>query len=135
MTSVGISAQGLHDTLTKGGLTAAIQMVEDHVGHKFPAGSVEAVNAFKSIMGGATGYNVSLMLGGKNMKEFETNVKNIGSAMSGGKGQVTGFALVQQDFNFKMGQAVQAGKAFLITLGTELMPIFSKLVANILPVI
>ena len=74
MKEVGLSAQELKDALSSQGLVGAIQLVEDHVGRTFPAGSVEAVTAFKKIMGGATGYNVALMLGGEHMKTYEANI-------------------------------------------------------------
>lgn len=135
MQSVGLSAQQLKDTLSTQGLTGAIQLIEDHVGKKFPAGSVQAVQAFKDIMGGATGYNVALMLGGKNMAAYETNVKNITNAMNDGKTSVTGWTQVQGDFNFKMGQAQQATNALMISIGTALLPAVTNLVSAIIPLI
>lgn len=135
MVSVGISAQQLHDTLTTQGLAAAIQMVENHVGNTFPAGSVKAVTAFKAIMGGATGYNVSLMLGGKNMAAYEANIKSIGGALQSGKSGVTGWAAVQQDFNFKLQQAQQAFEVLKIKVGQQLLPVISQLLTKITPLV
>lgn len=135
LVSVGLTAQQLKDTLSEKGLTGAIQLVEDHVANKFPAGSVQAVNAFKAIMGGATGYNVALMVGGKNMATYENNVKNITNAMQNGKGAVTGWAAVQDTFNLKIDQAKQALNVFLISLGQQLLPIMSKVVGAITPII
>lgn len=128
MAAVGIKAQDLKDTLTTKGLTAAIQMVEDHVGKKFPAGSVEAVTAFKNIMGGATGYNVALMLGGANMKIFEGNVKSISDAMKAGGSDIQGWSDVQGDFNFKLSQAQQAVNVLMINIGTTLLPVVGRAV-------
>ncbi|GCE14203.1 phage tail tape measure protein [Tengunoibacter tsumagoiensis] len=135
MKAVGLSAQDLKDTLQNQGLSAALQMVEDHVGSKFPAGSVEAVNAFKHIVGGATGYNVALMLGGQNMKTFEGNVDSIGKAMKSGGDSVQGWSLVQKDFNFQVGQAQQALNALLIKVGSALLPVLSQLMAQVTPLI
>ncbi len=135
MKEVGLSAQQLHDTLTHQGLAAAIQEVSDAVGKKFPAGSVQAVQAFKAIMGGATGYNVSLMLGGKNMAAYQSNIKNITGAMQSGKAGVTGWAAVQQDFNFKLQQAQQAFEVLKIKVGQQLLPVISQLLTKITPLV
>ncbi len=135
MKEVGLSAQQLHDTLSNQGLAAAIQEVSDAVGKKFPAGSVQAVQAFKAIMGGATGYNVSLMLGGKNMAAYQANIKNITGAMQSGKTGVTGWAAVQQDFNFKLQQAQQAFEVLKIKIGQQLLPVISQLLTKITPLV
>src|SRR6266571_4574128 len=126
MKEVGLSAQQLHDTLSNQGLAATIQEVSDAVGKKFPAGSVQAVQAFKAIMGGATGYNVSLMLGGKNMAAYQANIKAIGGAMQNSKNGVMGWEQVQSTFNQKIAQAQAAFNVLLITLGTKLLPIMGK---------
>lgn len=128
MTNVGISAQQMKDTLTTQGLTGALQLVEDHVGNKFPAGSVQAVEAFKAIMGGATGYNVALMLGGQNMSTFEGNVKSITGAMDAGGNSVQGWAAVQDTLNFQVGRAQAAFESFQISLGTVFLPIVTQVV-------
>lgn len=131
MQEVGLSAQQLKNTLSNQGLAAAIQLIEDHVSKKFPAGSVQAVAAFKAIMGGATGYNVALMLGGKNMEAYESNIKSISAAMGQGKGDVQGWALVQQDFNFQVDRAKAALQAFMIILGEKLLPIVTPIASKI----
>src|SRR6266702_5653003 len=105
MKEVGLSAQQLHDTLSNQGLAAAIQEVSNAVGKTFPAGSVQAVQAFKAIMGGATGYQTALKLGGQNMAAYEDNIKSITGAMQSGKAGVTGWAAVQNTFNQKIAQA------------------------------
>jgi TP901 family phage tail tape measure protein len=128
MLAVGLSAQQLKDTLTTQGLAGAIQLIEDHVGKKFPAGSVQAVEAFKAIMGGATGYNVALMLGGKNMSAYEGNIKNITAAMDAGGNSVRGWDLIQEDFNFQMDRAKAALDAFMISIGEKLLPLITPIV-------
>lgn len=135
MKEVGISAQQLHDTLSTQGLTGALQLVESHVNSKFPAGSVQATAAMKAIMGGATGLNVSLMLGGKNMQNFEGNVKAVADSMKNGKGAVTGWSDVQNDFNFKMDKAKEVIETLMIKIGTALLPVLGKLMDFITPLI
>ncbi len=128
LASIGISAQQLKDTLSKQGLTGAIQLVEDQVNKKFPAGSVQAVEAFKKIMGGAAGYNTALMLGGQNMSAYESNVKAISDAMHKGGSEVQGWSDVQSDFNFKMDRAKEVIETTGIKIGTALLPMAGKLV-------
>lgn len=135
MKAVGLSAQQLKDTLSTQGLTGAISLIEQHVGKTFPANSVQAVQAFKAIMGGATGYNVALMLGGQNMKSFEGNVTNITKAMNAGGTAVQGWSLVQSTFNFQLAQAQQALQALEIRIGTALLPILGKLLGQVMPLV
>ncbi len=135
MTSVGLSAQQLKDTLSNGGLPAALQLIESHVGKTFPAGSVQAVQAFKAIMGGATGYNVALMLGGKNMDTYKGNIASITAAMAKGGDSVNGWSLVQGTFNQKMSEAKEAVEVLMIKIGTALLPVMTQLVGQIAPLV
>lgn len=135
MTAVGLTAQELSDTLRYKGLGPAIQEVTDAVGKKFPAGSVEAVEALKKIMGGVTGYKVALELGGKSMKAYTDDVNKIAASAKIGGTTIQGWSDVQGNFNFKMDQAKAAANAFMITLGSELLPVFGKILDKITPII
>ncbi len=135
MKAVGLTAQQVKDALSTQGLTGALQLIEEHVGKKFPAGSVQAVQAFKAIMGGATGYNVALMLGGKNMQEFTGDVATISGAMNKGGNTVQGWNLVQGTFNEKMADAKEAVEVLMIKIGQALLPTVTTLVAQITPLI
>lgn len=132
MASVGLTAQQLKNTLSTQGLTGVIQEVSDAVGKRFPAGSVQAVTAFKNIMGGATGYNVALMLGGKNMQAFQSNVNAVSGAMQHGGSTVKGWSQVQQDFNFKMSQGKEMLETTSIKIGTALLPAVTKLIGGLM---
>lgn len=129
MKSVGLSAQQLKDILSQQGLAGAIQVIEQHVGKTFPAGSVAATDAFKKILGGATGYNVALMLGGKNMAAFQANVAAISKAMQSGASDVQGWSDVQSDLNFQWDRAVQLLTTTGIKIGTTFLPVVTKVVA------
>ena len=135
MSLVGLSAQQLSDTLSKQGLSGALQLVEKHVGEKFPASSVAYKQALKAIMGGTTGYKVAMMLTGQNLKEFEHNVTSISSAMHGGTKNVTGWALVQGDLNTKIAQAKEVVETLMIRIGTALVPVVTKLFGAIMPLV
>jgi phage-related protein len=135
MQAVGLSAQQLKNTLSQQGLSGAIQLIEEHVGKKFPAGSVDAVEAFKHIMGGAVGYNVALMLGGQHMKAYEANIASIGAALGKNASDVEGFDLVQKNLNFQWDKARMAVDALLIKIGIGLLPVVSQLLAAVTPLI
>lgn len=135
MQSVGLSAQELKDTLSTKGLSGAIQLVEEHVGKTFPAGSVQAVTAFKNIMGGATGYNVALMVGGDHMKAYEANIASITKAMQSGSDEVMGWSETQGNFNVQVDRAKAALAAVQITLGEALLPALTSLLARVTPLI
>ncbi len=130
MKEVGISTSQLNDVLTHQGLQQALQLISDQVGKKFPAGSSQWTAAMKAIMGGATGLNVALMLGGKNMSDYKGNINAITDAMKNGHGQVTGWAAVQGTFNQKMAEAKQVVDTFLIKLGTNLLPLVTRIVGG-----
>ncbi|OLE52812.1 MAG: phage tail tape measure protein, partial [Acidobacteria bacterium 13_1_20CM_3_53_8] len=127
MLSIGLTAQQVKDTLSTQGLTGTIELIEDHVGKKFPAGSVASVQAFRDIMGGATGYSTALMLGGKNMESFKTNVDAISKSLNTGGSSIEGWSTVQQNFNFKMSQAKEVIETTGIKIGTALMPAVTQL--------
>jgi len=124
MADVGLTAQQVKDVLAnpKEGLAGAMKLIEDHVGHTFPANSVAAVTAFKNIMGGATGYATALMLGGKNAASFNANVAAIGNVLSKASPQVQGFSKVQKDLNFQLQSFKASGSAALINIGDWLLP-------------
>ncbi|HEV8065124.1 MAG TPA: phage tail tape measure protein, partial [Acidimicrobiales bacterium] len=123
MTSVGLTSQQVKNTMDgPGGLSAALELIEEHVSSKFPAGSVAAVNAFKAIMGGATGYSTALMLTGANSKTFEDNVKSIGSVLDGSSKSVQGFSKTQGDLKFQMAQAKATLDSLAIEFGDVLIP-------------
>jgi TP901 family phage tail tape measure protein len=127
---IGISAEQLHKVLMNQGLPAALQMIEDHLYKKFPKGSAAAVDAYKTIMGGAAGYNVALMIANGNLGAYEGNINLIAQAMKNAGGSVEGFEMAQQNFNFKMDQAKQAVQVFLITIGQALLPIAGQFVSQ-----
>lgn len=135
MTSVGLTAQQVKDTLSTQGLSGVLQLIEQHVGHTFPANSVASVEAFKAIMGGATGYKVALMLTGKNLTDFEQNAKNIAKTMQGGSQSVQGWSEVQQDFNFKLNQAKEVVETLMIRIGMALLPVLTRLMNAVMPLI
>lgn len=123
LTAIGLSAEQVHNTLVNQGLPAALQMVEDYIGKKWPLSSLEGQSALKAIMGGATGLNVALMIGGSHMKEYQSDIDAIGSSLRSSSKDVQGWSAVQQDFNFKLARAKEALETLSISIGTKLLPI------------
>lgn len=78
--------------------------------------------AMSKMVGGATGLNVALLLGGKNMSHFRDNVKSVTDAAHGAGGSVSGWAKIQGDFNFKLSQAGHAAEAVAYSVGDALLP-------------
>lgn len=131
MKEVGLSAQGVKDAMVNQGLPEALQMIEDQVGKKFPAGSVAYETALKNILGGIVGVKLAAQLTGASLSETEQHIKAVTTAMKNGHGAVSGFALVQQTLNFKLDQAKQAFNVLLITIGTALLPVVSNIVGHV----
>ncbi len=135
MDAVGLSAQQVKDALVHQGLPEALQMIEDAVGKKFPAGSVQYETALKNITGGIMGFKLAAQLTGDSLKQTEANIEKVTAAMAGAKNGVLGWDLVQQNFNFQLDRAKQALQVLLINIGQQLLPGLTKIAAAITPVI
>ncbi len=122
MASVGLTSQQVKNFLSEQGLGATLTMIEDHLGKKFPAGSVAYVTAMKNMLGGVTGYSTALMLSGKNSTAFADNVRNIGARLNTSSTQVLGFNKVQGDLQFQMDSAKASLNALGIQFGMFLIP-------------
>jgi TP901 family phage tail tape measure protein len=122
MDTVHIGAQHLKDIMSKQGVGAALEYVQEMIGKKFPAGSVAATQALKDITGGAAGYNTALMLTGKNAATFAANTKQIGAVLAGPTKSVQGFAKVQKDVGFQFDQLKAQMSSSLVSIGTAIMP-------------
>lgn len=128
MKSVGLSAQQVKDTLVHQGLPEALQLIEDHVGKKFKAGSVENETALKNIMGGLVGLKLAAMLTGPSLQATKDNIAKISAAMRDGSGAVMGWDVVQQNLNFQLDRAKEAFNVLLIVIGQKLLPIVTPLI-------
>lgn len=123
LTAIGLSSTELHNTLVNQGLPDALQMIEDHIGKKWPLSSEQGQQALKAIMGGATGLNVALMIGGSHMKEYQSDINAVSASLKSGSNNVQGWSLVQQEFNFKIDRAKEALETLSIRVGTMLLPV------------
>ncbi|MBV6697431.1 phage tail tape measure protein [Kitasatospora aureofaciens] len=86
-------------------------------------------DAMGRMLGGATGLNTALMLGGENMTDFRNNVAAVGEAAKHSGSDVEGWAEIQATFNFKLDQLKQTVITLAIKLGTALMPYAERFIA------
>ncbi|MEV8480316.1 phage tail tape measure protein, partial [Streptomyces sp. NPDC051173] len=85
-------------------------------------------DAMKKMMGGATGLNTALMLGGDNMSSFKANVAAVGAAGQHAGKDIEGWARTQQTFNFQISQLKERVQVAAITIGTQLIPVVSAVI-------
>jgi TP901 family phage tail tape measure protein len=119
---MGTTAKTVSETLTKHGLIAALQMVNDLALKAGPRGSVAYVAALKSMLGGTNGLRVGLQLTGKSLADTAANTRAIGKATGDAGGHVRGFALVQQDAAFKLARFRSEAEVAGISIGQKLLP-------------
>lgn len=82
----------------------------------------------KDIMGGATGMNTALMLGGENMGYFKKATEEVGSAGRKSGSDISTWALTQKNFNVQMAQTWQGIQVMAVNIGTGLIPVVSNAV-------
>ncbi|WP_269857949.1 phage tail tape measure protein [Streptomyces sp. RPT161] len=124
--AVGINAQDVQKHLSSQGLGGTMQwlsgLAKDNaarLGQTYPA-------ALAKLMGTSAGLSVALMTTGENARDTNKAIKDIGQASADSKGNVQGFAQVQQTLGFKMDQAKQAIHNTGIALGTALLPMVTR---------
>lgn len=132
--SASLSDMGLHtsevaDTLAKGGLSAALTLITDAIGKKFPVGSAEYEAALKGAVGGTRGLTAALELTGPASAVFAANLAAISGAAQKGGTDVAGWSLIQGDFNQQMDRLHATLGALLIELGEKLLPTATKFAA------
>jgi hypothetical protein len=84
--------------------------------------------AMKTMMGGATGLQVALLLGGASATTFAKNVKSVQDAADASGKSVTGWALIQSDAAFREDQLKVSVKDMSISLGDAMLPAVESIV-------
>ncbi|HEX4097399.1 MAG TPA: phage tail tape measure protein, partial [Caulobacteraceae bacterium] len=135
------AAQALSDKILTGSISfikartamQALNPVQEKLVSNFQAQAQSATGlkqtfdaAMSKMVGGATGLNVALLIGGKHMDSFQKNVKTISAAAKDGGANINGWARIQENFNFKLGQAGKAAEAVAYSLGDALLPAATK---------
>jgi TP901 family phage tail tape measure protein len=126
LNSIGLTAKQVSDMM-KVSLPATLQLITDHLKKKFPEGSAEYVAALKEISGGSKQMQGILDLTGTHLQEFKNNVDNISGAVKKGGDKITGWNLVQENFNFKMAKAKEVLSEFMIHIGEKLLPVLGNM--------
>ncbi len=131
---IGLTTQQV-SSMMKQSLPATLQMIMQHLDKTYKQGSPEWTAAMVAIAGGSKQMQGMLDLTGQHMSTFEKNMQNVSGVMNQNKGSVAGWSKVQQDFNQQLDQAKAVVEVFMIQLGTQLAPVFGRLMAQILPLI
>lgn len=122
LAKVGLTSGQVTDALTHQGLPAALQMITDHIGKKFPAGSAEYTAALADIVGGTRGMQAALELTGPHLQTFQNNVAGIAGKVQDGGDKIAGWGEVSADFNTKLAQLGSGLEGLGIKIGTALLP-------------
>lgn len=80
----------------------------------------------KDIMGGATGMNTALMLGGENMAYFKSATEEVNKAGEKNGKDISTWAQTQKNLNVQLAQAGEGISAMGVRLGTVLIPFVSQ---------
>lgn len=80
------------------------------------------------VMGGATGLNTALQLGGENMAYFKTATDAVGKAALATGSDVLGWNKTQDTLAVKMDKAKASIQVMAVEIGTALIPVVSKIV-------
>ena len=83
--------------------------------------------AMKTMVGGATGLNVALLLGGKHMGAFKDNVDSVGAAARHGGADVEHWGDITKDTAFKLDQAKVSAENLGTSVGMALLPAMDKI--------
>jgi TP901 family phage tail tape measure protein len=132
--SVGLTTQEVSTEMQRS-LPDALKMITDAVGKKFPVGSAAYIAALKNISGGSKTMQGMLDLTGSHLKDFQANVTNVTQSVKQGGNSITGWSDVQKTFNFQMDAAKAAVNAAFIQIGEKLLPVLTRLLSAVTPLI
>lgn len=86
-------------------------------------------SALRKMMGGATGMNTALMLSGENMAGFKTRVAAVQKSMDDNAKSVEGWTATSKLLNVQIDKVKQTVEAWMIELGTKLIPLVERATA------
>lgn len=134
MAAMGINSVNVANEM-RISLPLALQEIETAVARHFTPGSVEFNRAITTILGGTRSGVAGLELMNANLPIFRANAANAATAAATAGKDVTGWALVQQDFNQQLAQTRQALNVAAIDIGTILIPVLERALAWVTPLI
>lgn len=131
---IGLSAQQVSDGMKKS-LPDTLQLIMTHLAETYKVGSPQYVDALRNIAGGSKQMQGILALTGVHLKDFGQNMKNVAGVMNEGKNSVVGWTAVQGDLAVQVDRGKAALQVLGITVGQELLPVLTKIVAAVVPII
>ncbi|HEY7419036.1 MAG TPA: phage tail tape measure protein, partial [Ktedonobacteraceae bacterium] len=134
MSAMGLDSVKLAETM-KTSLPGALQMIQNAVAQHFTPGSVAYNRAIATILGGSRSGVAGLELMGQNLKTFANNTNDATGVMKRAGSSVMGWSAIQGTFNQKMDQAKAALNVLFINIGTALLPVLTRLMAQVTPII
>lgn len=123
--NVGLTTAEVSTTMQQS-LPAALQMITEAIGKKFPVGSAAYVAAIKDISGGSKTMQGMLDLTGQHMSDFQSNVSAVTDQVKQGGNSIVGFSKVQQDQNFQTARLKDSLQALEIEIGNKLSPYITE---------
>lgn len=127
LAAIGLSSTQVAAEAQKN-LPAALKMIQDRLAAVYGQGSPQYVAALRNIAGGSKQMQGMLDLTGVHMSSFQANLNNVTGAVKKGHGEVTGWNLVQGNFNQHMAVAREKVETMFIGLGQHLLPVVQRLV-------
>lgn len=130
MAAMGLSSLDVANEM-KVSLPGALQMIYDAAKRAGPEGSVPFDRAVSDMVGGIRSFTAYTALTGPHMADFVKNANAIAAAMRSGTGDVNGWAIAQSNLNVQAEKARAGLDAMFITIGTDLLPMASAFLKNV----
>lgn len=125
----GVSASEVSKKLHgPNGLTDAMEYLSKAAGKAGKEGTPEFAAALKRLMGTAPGANAALTTTGENFKDTAATIRDMAKSTADSKGQVKGFAEVQETLGQKVKDLKARFDSLMIQLGTKLIPIITSVI-------
>lgn len=134
LAAIGLTSQEVSDDMKKS-LPDTLKLIMQHLAETYKVGSPEYVAALKAISGGSRQMQGILELTGSHLATFAGNTLAVADAAKKGGKSITGWALVQDNFNLKVARGREFLEALGIKIGGFLLPAVGKLVDGLSPLI
>ncbi len=130
----GVDSVAVADEM-KRSLPGAFQMLIDAALKVGPVGSVAFNRAMMDMVGGGTRTAKSITALSQNMQAWTADIKQMSAAMHLSTQDVMGWDVASSGFNVQMDKSKAAVQALLIVIGTRLLPILTKFLTQVTPLV
>ena len=134
MAKMGLNSVDVANEMKKS-LPGALEMIYKAALKAGPENSPAFNRAFQDMVGGMRSWSTAAALTGTHMADFVKNSALIKAAMEHNKTAVIGWGVAQSNFNVQMDRAKAALNVLLITIGSQLLPILTRIVSAVTPLI